>query len=505
MPNQGPDFPLADFVTAPAAAVEKENTSFPVKLPRLQSGTRLLPLRGYGLLVITPDEVQLSGEGSPFGLGPRHSYQVPHNAIRNVQVILKRVELELLDEGKWHRTSLLLQTRIAAASVAALLSPEQTPEFARRLQEKAEFQAKLDRLNPVATMTWLLTALNILMFLVLVGSGVGFVKMNPQLLVGWGANFGPLTLQGQYWRLLTGAFLHAGLAHIFSNMLVLYRAGPFVERVYGSLRFLLIYLFAGITGGMVSVLWRPGVDAIGASGAICGMLAALLVYMLNPRNAIPRALMARYAAATAAFLAYSIYGGFHTPGVDNGAHIGGLIGGAVMGALLAQPLDYEARRRLHAGQFTLAAVVGLVLILGLGHFMLHPQGERLREKQFSEFLFSQGDTEQKALMATNQLMVDLQLRRISPDDFALQLEQKACQPWASLSRQVAATPLDASAPLYITWQAMGAYTSDRQQACRYLEDGVLNQDVGLIRKSTELNASAVRQLMQLREHFKNMP
>src|SRR5271163_1670709 len=111
-----------------------------------------------------------------------------------------------------------------------------------------------------------LIVINVLVYLVMVLSGVPFLFSNGPQLVPWGANFGPLTMSGQWWRLLTACFLHFGLIHLAGNMLVLFWVGNFSERAFGNARFLLIYLLGGIGGSLASVYFHPLTVGAGASG-----------------------------------------------------------------------------------------------------------------------------------------------------------------------------------------------------------------------------------------------
>jgi rhomboid protease GluP len=176
--------------------------------------------------------------------------------------------------------------------------------------------------------------------------------------VRWGSNYGPLTTNGQWWRLLTNTFVHFGLLHIAFNMWALYLSGRTVERLLGSTRFVLLYLFAGIAASMTSLLWNPMVNSAGASGAIFGVFGRMLAFVLNPRNAVPQSVMVEHRNSTLAFAGYSLFYGMVHSGIDNAAHIGGLVAGLAMGFLLARPLTSEARRA--------PKPMGLAVALGVG-------------------------------------------------------------------------------------------------------------------------------------------
>ena len=148
-------------------------------------------------------------------------------------------------------------------------------------------------------------------------------------------------VQGEYWRLLTSIFLHAGLYHLGSNLLVQILMGGPVERNLGHIRYLILYLASGIGGNIISVLYdrAAGVNtySVGASGAVFGVMGALIVLIIRGRKKLRAGSSLPARAAFAVF--YAVYAGFRTPYTDNAAHIGGLIFGLLLGALFTIRTD----------------------------------------------------------------------------------------------------------------------------------------------------------------------
>lgn len=148
-------------------------------------------------------------------------------------------------------------------------------------------------------------------------------------------------VKGEYWRLLTGIFLHSGLYHLGSNLLVQILMGGPVERNLGHIRYLILYLASGIGGNIISVLYdrARGVNvySVGASGAVFGVMGALIVIIIRGRKNLRAGSSLPARAAFAVF--YAVYAGFRTPYTDNAAHIGGLALGLVLGALFSIRLD----------------------------------------------------------------------------------------------------------------------------------------------------------------------
>lgn len=141
--------------------------------------------------------------------------------------------------------------------------------------------------------------------------------------------------QGQYWRLLTSVFLHAGLSHLGSNLLVQILMGNAVERNLGHIRYLALYLLSGIGGNVISVLYdrAQGVNiySVGASGAVFGVMGTLFVLIIRGRKKLRSGSSMLPRAAFAVF--YAVYSGFKNPYTDNAAHLGGLAAGVLLGIL----------------------------------------------------------------------------------------------------------------------------------------------------------------------------
>ena len=207
--------------------------------------------------------------------------------------------------------------------------------------------------------TWLFLAVNILVWLLMQLIG-GFLNQDVDLLLRFGAMFGPLIATGEYWRFFTAMFLHANLLHLFFNCFALFIFGRLVEGVYGSARFTAIYLLAGLAGGVLSYMFNKTAIAVGASGAIFGILGAFAAYFVVHRNTLGE-MGRRNLTGLATIAAINLAIGLFIPNIDNWAHLGGLVGGFVMGLALAPRYRYElidspfgAVRRI-AGQLPIGA------------------------------------------------------------------------------------------------------------------------------------------------------
>ena len=209
---------------------------------------------------------------------------------------------------------------------------------------------------------WLMVA-NTVIFLVTAALAKQFTNLDVEPLVRFGANYGPRTLGGEPWRLLTSVFLHGGIMHLVLNMWALLILGVLAEILFGRRSFVAMYLACGISASMVSVWWHfhsgnPGIVAVGASGAIFGLAGALIPALLLQKNERIRQALKGNLVGIGVFVLYNIAYGFKEAHIDNSAHLGGLAAGLVLGfALPSSPgmnaPKYQTRR---VAVFVLAVV-----------------------------------------------------------------------------------------------------------------------------------------------------
>jgi len=190
--------------------------------------------------------------------------------------------------------------------------------------------------GPAVTLA--IIGINVAVYLAMVLNGVSPVEPTGQQLVSWGADFGPYTVSGQSWRLLTSAFEHAGIIHIALNMWGLWVLGRVAEHIYDKGTFLGAYVLCGIGGGIASLFWEPAVVMVGASGAIFGLLGLLLTTFWLGESSIARDYSRGMMANLLIYGAYSLYRGATVPGISNSAHLGGLFTGLILGGLMAPSL-----------------------------------------------------------------------------------------------------------------------------------------------------------------------
>lgn len=202
-------------------------------------------------------------------------------------------------------------------------------------------------------MTYIFIVINVLMFILLELKGG---STDTDVLLQFGAKYNPAIIEGEWWRIISSMFLHIGFVHLLMNMFALYYLGIVVERIYGSVRFSIIYLLAGIGGGLTSFAFSMSISA-GASGAIFGLFGALLFFGTIHKKIF----LETMGRGIISVIAINILIGFAVPGIDMGAHLGGLIAGFIASALLHLPKKKNRLIQVGALFIYIAMISGLVV------------------------------------------------------------------------------------------------------------------------------------------------
>jgi membrane associated rhomboid family serine protease/predicted Zn-dependent protease len=213
--------------------------------------------------------------------------------------------------------------------------------------------------TPSILITAGLIGLNVMMFLIMVLRGVSPFTPSTQQMIAFGADFGPLTLNGQWWRLVTSMFLHFGIVHIGLNMWCLWNLGRAAEQLMGRASYLLAYFVSGIFASIASLYWHPMGVGAGASGAIFGMAGVLVSYVYLKKTPSHIKINSRMLGSLGTFIAYNLAFGA-LPGISNAAHIGGLAMGLVVGAALPAAGASEAARRARVSLVAIFSAIALV-------------------------------------------------------------------------------------------------------------------------------------------------
>jgi rhomboid protease GluP len=213
-------------------------------------------------------------------------------------------------------------------------------------------------------------------------SGVNFLMPDYQDLLNWGANYRPLTLEGQWWRLFTACFLHIGIIHLLFNMFALLYIGLLLEPYLGKIRFLAAYIISGIAASLASIWWHNMTISAGASGAIFGMYGVFLALLTS--NLLDKSVKKALFTSIIIFVAYNIINGLKpNSGIDNAAHIGGLLSGFLIGYALIPSLKQFKNKLIKFS--TIGALTFVLLISSFTIYQTLPNDIAIYEKEMERF------------------------------------------------------------------------------------------------------------------------
>ncbi len=188
-----------------------------------------------------------------------------------------------------------------------------------------------------APATYLLVGINCAVFVLMVLRGCSLLAPTTEQLVNWGADYGGFVLDGQWWRLFTAMFVHAGAVHLGLNMWCLWNLGLLGEPLLGPLGMLATYLLTGVAGDLLSVAVHPQIVGVGASGAVFGIAGVLILLLKSPLLPVPQSELKRLRQSVIYFAALNLIIGLGTAilpspvKTDNMAHLGGLLSGLLIG------------------------------------------------------------------------------------------------------------------------------------------------------------------------------
>jgi membrane associated rhomboid family serine protease len=226
------------------------------------------------------------------------------------------------------------------------------PDHSGRPQGAAKVRSTMRRASFEGTgaiVTKALIAINVAVYLAQLGTGSGSTTLAGSIYVH-GALYGPAVAHGDWWRLITGGFLHANFFHLGMNMLILWLVGASLEEMLGRGRYVLLYFVSLLAGSAGALLQAPSSPTVGASGAIYGLFGALLVLEYFATGQI-------VGGQAFGLIAINLVISFTFNGISWGGHIGGLVGGILGTVILA---------RLGRGH----AAYGRLGLLGLGGLAL---------------------------------------------------------------------------------------------------------------------------------------
>lgn len=200
--------------------------------------------------------------------------------------------------------------------------------------------------------TYIIMAICIILFILMELSGG---STNSQTLLKYGANLDVLVKNGEYYRLFTCIFLHIGIMHLLCNMYSLYIIGREVENLFGKIKYIIIFILSGIFGSIMSLAFTHNTISAGASGAIFGLLGALLYFGMHYRTYLGEAIK----RSIIPIIVVNLIIGFFAEGIDLAAHIGGLVGGVLVAMMVGVPDKSKAKDIING---TILTIIYLIFI-----------------------------------------------------------------------------------------------------------------------------------------------
>jgi membrane associated rhomboid family serine protease len=351
--------------------------------------------------------------------------------------------------------------------------------------------------------TIVLIALNTLVFLIAVLQGVSVVNPTADSVLKWGADYGPLTLHGQWWRMVVSTFLHFGIIHLLFNMFVLFNIGLFMESLAGRVPFVVLYLVCGLGGSAASLWWHPVIVSAGASGAIFGLYGALLGFLVRHRGSIAAESLASLRKGALTFIGYNLLFGLR-PGVDMAAHVGGLATGFVIGLFLierpsssrssslsekALPAPGNERRPESNWRVPVAAALGLALIVVPMVALPKPDDYLAEYKRLAA-------VEEKGIELFNASLKQWQAGQINSQQYADILEKQILPPWRA--EREALEKLNVSSDQAARRRLLVEYLTDRELGWQLTVEGLRTDDTAKLNLGAEKNAAAEKVAARLR-------
>jgi membrane associated rhomboid family serine protease len=425
-------------------------------------------LVGSGTIRVDDALVRVTGRrfGVFIGLPIVDTDELGRQFVVNVEAQGPVVRFELRVPGEKVRgLTVWLRTAEEADGLSKLLPLERTPDFTPQLARHVEFEQSLIAQSPKTPVTYGLVILCVCVYVTTAFGTNHVFGFDGRSLISVGSNFGPYTTDGDWWRLLTSMFLHAGIIHLAFNMWALASFGPVVERLYGSASYALIYLVAGIAGSLASVSWSPAINSVGASGAIFGLLGALIATQMRSDGSIPISELRPLRNSSLIFTGCALSAGLLSTGVDNAAHLGGVATGFILGLVLSRPITgMRLRTGAFFGRFGLAALVG-ILLLGAGVSTAKYSSKRLTgEWLYAATLHWFMPGEVSALQRYRELAALARAGKWDGKAYANRIEREVIPFWSEADARLAKLDLPITSDSYESCQWWRSVIHDRLHA-----------------------------------------
>jgi rhomboid protease GluP len=337
--------------------------------------------------------------------------------------------------------------------------------------------------------TRLLVVINLVVFAAMLAGGAGLWHSSNNVQLAWGANFGPATQDGEWWRLGTAMFLHFGVIHLGLNLWALWDGGQLVERMYGTARFITIYFVSGLTGNLLSLVANKGLAISGgASGAIFGIYGALLVFLWRERHNLHPHDFRWFFWGAAGFATASLVLGFLITGIDNAAHIGGFLAGTLVGVLLSPAT--AAAGRASSGNRVIAGAAFAIAIFALTSQVPTPayrwSEELLTRQEIREFLRD----DQAISQAWQKILDEGKAGKVSFEELAGRIDAAVSDRYEESFEQLSQLPINPALPSAAIAEKLRHYAEHRLDASRTLVEGLRAHNPEQIREALEMAREA---------------
>ena len=303
---------------------------------------------------VTPEGARFEVPFNMYSHGEEITFTIEPGSDGEVAVRSQSSSVQFVDYGKNRKN--IQKLRETMEEIKTSLTPEELTQKAKDFEEECnrplteEEKAYLEEEKKRNSFwsffiprkgfmaTPILIDLNLLVFIVMIASGVGIMSPSTLSLLKWGADFGPLTLTGDWWRAVTCNFIHIGAFHLLMNMYAFMYVGLLLEDLIGSRRMFMSYLLTGLCSAVFSLYMHGETISAGASGAIFGLYGIFLAFLFFHRIAKEQ----RKALLTSIliFVGYNLVYGMKA-GIDNAAHIGGLLSGFLLGIIYVCSYKFE--------------------------------------------------------------------------------------------------------------------------------------------------------------------
>ena len=335
-----------------------------------------------------------------------------------------------------------------------------------------------------APITLGLMAGNILIFATMLWHGAGWWHSSNGVQLAWGANFGPATQDGQWWRLATAMFLHFGIVHLALNMWALWDVGRLVERLYGRARFLALYLASGVIGNLLSLVVQGNLAVSGgASGAIFSLYGALLVFLWRERRQVDRREFRWLFGAACIFSIVTLVIGQVVPGIDNAAHIGGLVAGALLARSMSRPWASDSPRA-RSGRWGAAALLAMAVTVLVAR--IPPPSYRLDEELRAQAAIRQFLSDDQRISQRWKAILEAGRREsLSFEQLAGRIDANVTTDYQESFEQLSSLQLGSGAPSARTLEVLRRYAELRGDASQALAEGLRSKDPAKIRQALE--------------------